>query len=173
MWANNPELLLHIKKTGAFLHLFFCIFLDGTEFYFTIPALCSRINQKEVFFLEDMEKTLEELQQELIEEELVEEENDQLDALLEEFLNEPTPAFEEPDSTVATGEAGEYRNFSNDYGAQISDEEYSDEQQEELTPEQLRKRQQDERVILGLMIFASVECVGILAILVYWLKMFL
>ena len=118
--------------------------------------------------MEDMEKTLEEFQQEL-----TEEDNEQLDALLEEFLNEPVPAFEEPDTTVAAGDPGDYRNFSNDYGAQPTDEEYSDEQPEELTPEQLRKRQQDERVILGLMIFASVECVGILAVLVYWIKLFL
>ena len=138
--------------------------------------------------MEDMEKTLEQLQQELLEEEKpeeklveealveaepTEEENDQLDALLAEFLSEPIPAFEDPDTTVATGEPGEYRNFSNDYGAQTADEEYSDEQPEELTPEQLRKRQLDERIVLALMIFASVECVGILAILIYWMKMFL
>ena len=133
--------------------------------------------------MEDMEKTLEQLQQELLEEEQVEAEpaeeelpeaeSDHLDALLAEFLSEPIPAFEDPDTTVATGDPGEYRNFSNDYGAQPTDEEYSDEQPEELTPEQLRKRQLDERIVLALMIFASVECVGILAILIYWMKMFL
>lgn len=114
--------------------------------------------------MEDTEKTLEQLEQELINEE-----SDQLDALLEEFLNEPMPAFEEPDTTVAAGDPGEYRNFSNDYGAELPKEEEPSEEE----AAQIAKRANDERTIVALMAVASVECLGIIAILAYWLKMFL
>ena len=114
--------------------------------------------------MEDTEKTLEQLEQELINEE-----PDQLDALLEEFLNEPMPAFEEPDTTVAAGNPGEYRNFSNDYGAELPEVEEPSEEE----AAQIAKRANDERTIVALMAVASVECLGIIAILAYWLKMFL
>ena len=93
----------------------------------------------------------------------------QLDALLEEFLNEPLPAFEEPDTTVVAAEPEEYRNFSNDYGQTLPKEEKPCVDEDR----QRAKRENDERTVVALMAVASVECLGILAILVYWLKMFL
>ena len=114
--------------------------------------------------MEDTEKTLERMEQELIKEE-----PDQLDALLEEFLNEPLPAFEEPDTTVVAAEPEEYRNFSNDYGAELPEETQIDEEEEKRQA----KRENDERTVVALMAVASVECLGIIAILAYWLKMFL
>ena len=114
--------------------------------------------------MEDTEKTLERLEQELIKEE-----PDQLDALLEEFLNEPLPAFEEPDTTVVAAEPEEYRNFSNDYGQALPKEEKPCVDEDR----QRAKRENDERTVVALMAVASVECLGILAILAYWLKMFL
>jgi hypothetical protein len=138
--------------------------LDGTEFYFTFSDVWSKINEKEVLFMEDTEKTLERLEQELIKEE-----PDQLDALLEEFLNEPLPAFEEPDTTVVAAEPEEYRNFSNDYGQTLPKEEKPCVDEDR----QRAKRENDERTVVALMAVASVECLGILAILAYWLKMFL
>ena len=114
--------------------------------------------------MENMEKTLNQMEQELINEE-----PDQLDALLEEFLNEPLPAFEEPDTTVAADGPVEYRNFSNAYGAELPEETQIDEEEEKRQA----KRENDERTIVALMAVASVECLGIIAILAYWLKMFL
>ena len=117
--------------------------------------------------MEDTKKTLERLQRELINEE-----SDQLDELLEEFLQEPLPAFEEPDTTVPADAPVEYRNFSNDYGAQPPEPTEEDLQAEEAAVKKY-KRERDERTILALMVVASIECVGILAILAYWIKIFL
>ena len=117
--------------------------------------------------MKDNRKTLEQLQNELINEEV-----QPLDELLEEFLNEPLPAFEEPDTTVPADTPVVYRNFSNDYGAQPPEPTQEDLQAEEEA-KRLRKHQNDERTILALMVVASIECVGILAILAYWIKTFL
>ena len=118
--------------------------------------------------MEDTKLTLEQM-----EEELIKEESDQLDELLDEFLKEPLPAFEEPDTTVAAEEPVVYRNFSNDYGAQPPEPTQEDLQAEEESAAQRRKRENDDRTIVALMAVASVECLGILAILAYWIKMFL
>ena len=111
-----------------------------------------------------MENTNEELER--IELGLLEEEDSQdLDKLLKEFLDEPIPAFEDPDKLEISDEPVVYCNYSNDYGnqPQLSEEEEA----------ALKKKAKDDKTIIGLMIAAASLSVGIIGVLVYWLIKFL
>ena len=110
-----------------------------------------------------MENTNEELER--IEQGLLEEESQDLDQLLKDFLDEPMPAFEDPDKTEISDEPVVYCNYSNDYGnePQLSEEEEA----------ALKKKVKDDKTIIGLMITAAALSVGIIGVLVYWLIKFL
>lgn len=77
----------------------------------------------------------------------------ELNALLGE---EPEPAFEDPDQTRPAGGDVPYNNFANDYGREELD-----------AAEQVK--QKNEKIAIGLMLSASVLCLGIIGILIYWI----
>ena len=106
-----------------------------------------------------MEERNEELER--IEQGLLEEETQELDKLLKDFLEEPMPAFEDPDKTEISDEAVVYCNYSNDYG--------KDQQTSEEDEAVQRKKKRDDRTITGLMITAAILSLGIVGVLVYWL----
>lgn len=81
------------------------------------------------------------------------------DAELSALLEEPkAPAFEDPDRIHDNGKTVAYNNFANHYGAPRKND---------------CKTQKNDRVIIGLMITASVLCLGIIGILSYWLSVLL
>ena len=117
--------------------------------------------------MEDTRKELERLEKELLtEDELpVPFTDDDVflhDDILREILSEDKkPAFPDPDKIYEPEEPMEYHNYSNDYG------------QESLKEARLMKKQKkNEKVIIGLMITASVLCLGIIGMLIYWLEVF-
>lgn len=110
--------------------------------------------------MEDTNKELERLQQEL----LAEESND-LDELLADFLEEPLPAFDDPEKIYDPKEPMVYCNYSNDYGKDL--QEFAE------NGDDMKKKKKDDKTLIGLMLTASVLCLGILGILIYWLEEFL
>ena len=111
--------------------------------------------------MEDTNKELERLQRELLAEE-----SDDLDELLADFLDEPTPAFDDPEKIYEPEEPMVYCNYSNDYGKDLK--EFA-----ENGGDMKKKKKKDDKVLIGLMITASVLCLGILGVLIYWLETFL
>ncbi len=109
-----------------------------------------------------MENTNEELER--IERELLAEEPQDLDKLMKEFLEEPMPAFEDPDKTVILDDPVVYCNYSNDYGKDV---------QKEAEEAALRKKKKDDKIIITLLSIAAGLSVGIIAVLVYWLVKYL
>ena len=105
-----------------------------------------------------MENTNEELER--IEKELLAEEPQDLDKLMKEFLEEPTPAFDDPDKTEIPDEPVVYCNYSNDYGKDL---------QPEAEDEALKKKKKDDKIIITLLAVAAGLSVGIIGVLVYWL----
>ncbi|MBQ8768553.1 MAG: hypothetical protein IJZ15_02745 [Oscillospiraceae bacterium] len=106
-----------------------------------------------------MENKNEELER--IERELLAEEPQDLDKLMKEFLEEPTPAFEDPDKLEISDEPVVYCNYSNDYGKDMQAE--ADEEAA------LKKKKKDDKTIITLLAVAAGLSVGIIGILVYWL----
>ena len=107
--------------------------------------------------MEDTKKELERIQAQL----LKDEEDAELDRLLSEDTLEdaPTgPAFDDPEQIHDPEQPLVYNNFANDYGAPKRDE---------------RKKQRDDKVILGLLVTACVLCLGIIGVLAYWLGVLL
>ena len=102
---------------------------------------------------------------ELLAEEGAEKESS-LDELLEDteltelLREEPEPAFDDPEKIHDPKEPLVYQNFANDYGAQEKDE-------------AARLKEKDERIVMGLMILASVLCLGIIGVMGYWLTVLL
>ena len=89
-----------------------------------------------------------------------------LDALLAEVSG---PAFDDPDALPETDETMVFRNFSNDFGADLT--RYGEEEEEEeKTPEEKKR---DDKIVIGLEIAACALCLGIIGILIYWLVAFL
>ena len=105
-----------------------------------------------------MENTNEELER--IERELLAEEPQDLDKLMKEFLEEPMPAFEDPDKTVILDDPVVYCNYSNDYGKDL---------QPEAEDEALKKKKKDDNTIITLLSIAAGLSLGIIGVLVYWL----
>ena len=68
------------------------------------------------------------------------------------------------EETQEPSEAEAYSNYENDYDAQLQDFAETG----EVEPEK-----KNDKLIIGLMITASVLCLGIIGILVYWLNAFL
>ena len=98
--------------------------------------------------------------------ELLSEEELSLDELLEdEELNqllreEPEPAFDDPEKIHDPKEPLVYHNFATEQSAQ-----------EKSDAELIREK--DERVVMALMIVASVLCLGIIGVLGYWMGILL
>jgi len=107
--------------------------------------------------MEERNEELERIEQGLLEEE----DPEKLDQLLQDFLDEPMPAFEDPDKTEISNEPVEICNYSNDYG---NEPQPSEEEEAEL-----KKKEKDRKIILGLMITAASLSLGIVGVLVYWL----
>ena len=110
-----------------------------------------------------MENTNEELER--IEQGLLEEEPQDLDKLMKEFLEEPTPAFDDPDKTEISDEPVVYCNYSNDYGKDLNQEAEED--------AALRKKKKDDKTIITLLSIAAGLSLGIIGVLVYWLVKYL
>ena len=107
--------------------------------------------------MEDTQKELERLNQELLKEDAIQEE------LLAEYLNEPaTPAFDTPETIHTPQEPLVYRNFSNNYGRPTK--------QERARRKKELQKKKDDRTILTLMITACLLCLGIIGVLIYWLE---
>lgn len=133
---------------------------------------------------EDMKRVLEELEQDLLDDDLLEDiprklkdnktEEDDIDAILERILAEPddsidgygetAPAFEDPDKPRISGEPVTYCNYSNDYGNDAADADVKAEKEE---------ARKEDQWLVALMGVASALCLGIIAVLVYWLVTFL
>ena len=110
-----------------------------------------------------MADTNEELKR--IEDELLAEEPQDIDKLMKEFLEEPEPAFDDPDKTEIPDEPVVYCNYSNDYG--------KDQKPEEDAEAALAKKKKDDNIIITLLAVAAVLSVGIIGVLVYWLVKYL
>ena len=112
--------------------------------------------------MDDKQKELERIQKAL----LAEEEDQPLEDILnDEELNallndEPAPAFDDPEEIRDPKRQG-YQNFANNYGNDPKEETEED------------RKALNEKVILGLMITASVLCLGIIGVLGYWLGVLL
>ncbi len=98
-----------------------------------------------------------------IEDELLAEEPQDIDKLMKEFLEEPEPAFDDPDKTEISGEPVAYCNYSNDYG--------KDKKQDEDAAQ--AKKKKDDNTIITLLAVAAGLSVGIIGVLVYWLVKYL
>ena len=111
--------------------------------------------------MQNTNKELERIQNELLAEEDISLDDLLADAELNDLLSEPAiPAFDDPDKIHDPAQPLVYQNYANDYGAQ-----------EQEADAQLRKK--DDTVVMALMITASVLCLGILGILGYWLNVLL
>ena len=109
--------------------------------------------------------TREELER--LEKELLEQEPEQEELLDDELLRTvfAEPAFEDMDQIHEPEEPMVYCNFSNGYGRDLEQsEEYEEEQ-----PEQSKA----DKVNIGLMIAASVLCLGIIGVMIFWLAKYL
>ena len=107
--------------------------------------------------MEDTQKELERIEQELLDELFKEAEPEQ----------ETAPAFDDPDKIHDPKEPMVYCNFSNDYGKELEDFAQTGEED----TEDLQKKH--DKTIIGLMIAVSVLCVAILGVLIYWLENFI
>jgi hypothetical protein len=110
-----------------------------------------------------MADTNEELKR--IEDELLAEEPQDIDKLMKEFLEEPEPAFDDPDKTEIPDEPVVYCNYSNDYG--------KDQKPEEDAEAALAKKKKDDNIIITLLAVAAGLSVGIIGVLIYWLVKYL
>ena len=116
--------------------------------------------------MKDTQEELDRLEQELIAEETQQPEDIDLDEeLLTEVIEEfSQPAFEDPDKIREPAEGVVYSNYANDYGEDL---------QRLADTGETEPKKKNDKVIIGLMITASVLCLGIIAILLYWLNAFL
>lgn len=111
--------------------------------------------------MENTNKELERIQNELLAEEDASLDDILADAELNDLLQEePEPAFDDPEKIHDPKDPLVYQNYANDYGAQ-----------EQEAAAEIRKK--DDTVIVALMITASALCLGILGILGYWLSVLL
>ena len=98
---------------------------------------------------------------------LPEEPEEMDDAVLDALLAEVSgPAFDDPDAIGEVDETMVFRNFSNDFGKDLT--RYGDE--EEKSPEEKKR---DDKIVIGLEIAACALCLGIIGMLIYWLVAFL
>ena len=116
--------------------------------------------------MKDTQEELDRLEQELLAEEVQPEEDVDLDeALLTEVMEEfSEPAFDDPDKIREPAGGVVYSNYANDYGEDL---------QRLADTGETEPKKKNDKVIIGLMITASVLCLGIIGILLYWLNTFL
>lgn len=140
---------------------------------------------------EEMKRALEEIEKDLWEDDLMEDipqnvdkknEEDEFDILLAKILAESDdpisrykdgePAFEDPDKPDISDQPVVYRNYSNDYGNKRQNHVAykEDEMAKKRAKRQARK---NDKWTIALMAVASVLCLGIIGVLVYWLEAFL
>ncbi len=104
---------------------------------------------------DDTREELERIEKELLAEDAptqVLPDTDEVDQMIKELLAEP--AFDDPDRIHDPEEPLVYCNYSNDYGRDL-------------------KKKREDKILTGLMITASVLCLGIIGILIYWLNAYL
>ena len=106
--------------------------------------------------MEDTRRELERIEREL----LAEEERELPDDM-------DGPAFDDPEKIYDPKEPMVYCNYSNDYGKDLKNF------AENGGEEDMSKKNKKDKTIIGLMVTASVLCLGILGILIYWLEVFL
>lgn len=106
--------------------------------------------------MDDTQKELQRLEQEL------------LDEPLQQMMKEKKPAFEDPEKLRTPEKAVAYHNYSNNYGKTNKPAARAERKK---AAEQAAKKKNDQ-ILVGLMITASVLCVGILGVLIYWLEVF-
>ena len=111
--------------------------------------------------MENTDKELERIQNELLADEDITLDDILADAELNDLLQEtPEPAFDDPEKIHDPKDPLVYQNFANDYGAQ-----------EQEAAAEIRKK--DDNILMALMITASALCLGILGLLGYWLGVLL
>lgn len=116
--------------------------------------------------MEDTRKELERIQNELLKDETVSLEELLQDEELNALLQEPTePAFDDPEKIHDPRQPMVYQNYANQYG--------SAEKKAQEESRMARRKQKDDKIIVGLMITASALCLGIIGVLAYWLTVFL
>jgi len=101
--------------------------------------------------MDDTQQELQRLEQEL------------LDESLQQPIRDKKPAFEDPEKLRVPETDMVYHNFSNNYGKET---------EEGKKAAYAAAKKKNEQIILGLMIAASVLCVGIIGVLIYWLEVF-
>lgn len=119
---------------------------------------------------DDTRRVLEAFEKELWEEDLLQQpkektEEEKLDELLRQILSETDsltePAFEDPDKLQYSDEPVVYRNFSNDYGKNETEEiENTDEQEPEVP-------KHGKLWVLAWLCVAGAVCLGILGAILY------
>ena len=136
---------------------------------------------------EDMKRVLEEFEQDLLNEEPQEDvpqekkghKEDEFDAILAKILAESeepaslysaaVPAFEDPDKPNISGKPVTYRNYSNAYGNNRKKGHFAAFEEENMAKKRAKK---SDKWLIILMSIASVLCLGIIGVLIYWLKIF-
>ncbi|MBE6975042.1 MAG: hypothetical protein E7436_06090 [Ruminococcaceae bacterium] len=99
--------------------------------------------------MDDQQKELERLQKAL----LAEEDDRDPDTVTG---RRPKPAFDDPEEIRDPQRRG-YRNYANNYG------------RTDPPPKAEEKTGSNDKLVLGLMVAASALCLGIIAVLIYWL----
>lgn len=107
--------------------------------------------------MEDTQKAFEELERELA------------DGTLEKLLEDKKPAFEDPDRPDEPIADVQYNNYLNNYGRDEMPKAVSRTQQRK---EQEQEKRRNDQVLMALMITASVLCLGIIGVMIYWLEKF-
>ena len=125
---------------------------------------------------DEMKRTLEALEKDLLEDDLLEDmprslvdntqPEDDFDAILARILAETDdaePAFEDPDKPHISDDPVVYCNLSNDYG-----NDYADPEEEPVA--QKEGKSNEDKWLIALMGVASALCLGIIGILGYWMS---
>ena len=107
--------------------------------------------------MEDTQKAFEELERELE------------DGTLEKLLEDNKPAFEDPEKPDAPIADVEYNNYLNNYGR---DEMPKAKSRTEQRKNQIEEKRRKDQILMALMITASVLCLGIIGVMIYWLEHF-
>ena len=104
--------------------------------------------------MDDQQKELERIQKALLADE--DERNPDTDRQNTPTDRRSKPAFENPEEIRDPQHQG-YRNFANNYG------------RTDPPPKAEEKTGSNDKLVLGLMVAASALCLGIIAVLIYWL----
>jgi len=117
--------------------------------------------------MDDTQRELERIEQELLSEEELYDENDEQDLIAALMPETKGPAFDDPEKIHEPDGPLVYSNFSNDYGKKPTEDPEKKDRKEKM-----RQKKRD-KTLIGLMLTACLLCVGILGVLVYWMEAFL